>query len=239
MTEIARPGPTDRVVILSGAGLSAASGVPTFRGPGGLWEGHRATDLATPEAWAADAELVRRFYDMRRELVEGVVPNPGHDALVRLQQAWGPKRCFLVTQNVDGLLGIAGADEVVEMHGSLRRLKCERSDACPRVAVTGLQDRDRACADCGGRLRPDVVWFGEMPYAMETIYSMLAACTVFVNVGTSGVVYPAAGFSSGARSVGAVCIEINPDPAGGPFKHVLAEGAETALPRIVDDWLSA
>ncbi len=237
MTEIARPGPTDRVVILSGAGLSAASGVPTFRGPGGLWEGHRATDLATPEAWAADAELVRRFYDMRRELVEGVVPNPGHDALVRLQQAWGPKRCFLVTQNVDGLLGIAGADEVVEMHGSLRRLKCERSDACPRVAVTGLQDRDRACADCGGRLRPDVVWFGEMPYAMDRIEEQMGRCTTFISVGTSGVVYPAAGLGTAAWRAGALCLEVNPKPCGGAFHHVFPEDSASLLPRLVRSWL--
>jgi len=238
VTRAARPGPSDRVVILSGAGLSAASGVPTFRGPGGLWEGHRAVDLATPEAWHADAELVRRFYDMRRTFIEPVEPNPGHDALVRLQATWGPDRCFLVTQNVDGLLGVAGAAEVVEMHGSLRRLKCERSDDHPRVGVRGEQDREAVCASCGGRLRPDVVWFGEVPYAMETIYERLGGCSWFVSVGTSGVVYPAAGFCAGARSAGATCIEINPDPAGGPYHEVLAEGAETALPRLVDGWLS-
>jgi NAD-dependent deacetylase len=195
-------------------------------------------DLATPEAWTDDAELVRRFYDMRRELVETVTPNPGHTALARLQAAWGPDRCFLVTQNIDGLLGLAGAEEVVEMHGSLRRLKCERSDACPRVEVQGRQDPAARCRDCGGRLRPDVVWFGEMPYAMELIYDRLAACTVFISVGTSGVVYPAAGFCAGANSVGATCIEINPDPAGGPFRYVLTEGSESALPRLVSDWIT-
>lgn len=239
MSEVARPSPSDRVVILSGAGLSAASGVPPFRGPGGLWEGHRATDLATPEAWRADAELVRRFYDLRRDLVESVGPNPGHDALVRLQRAWGAERCFLVTQNIDGLLGVAGASDVVEMHGSLRRLKCERFDEHPRRGVEGRQDREQRCAACGGRMRPDVVWFGEVPYAMERIYAALAACTFFVSVGTSGVVYPAAGFSSGANRVGATCIEVNPNPAGGPFDHVLREGAETALPRLIDDWIMA
>ncbi len=236
MSEIKRPGDDDLIVILSGAGLSAASGVPTFRGAGGLWEGHRAMDLATPEAWQADAELVRRFYDMRRIAVEQVRPNPGHDALVRLQQAWGPERVVLVTQNVDGLLGDAGADDVIEMHGSLRRLKCEISDGHPRVAAQGAQPRDEGCELCGGRLRPDVVWFGEMPYAMGRIEATLARCRWFMSVGTSGVVYPAAGFVSAARSRGAWCVEVNPEPAGGPFHQVVAEGAETALPRLVDCW---
>ena len=228
----------DRVVLLSGAGLSAASGVPTFRGPGGLWEGHRALDLATPEAWAHDSELVRRFYDWRRALVEGVEPNPGHFAIARLQQALGPERLSCVTQNVDGLLSVAGCDPVVEMHGSLRRLRCERSADHPTVPIVGSQPRPGACDACGAPLRPDVVWFGEMPYAMPWIERRLRRCTWFVSVGTSGVVYPAAGFSSIARSCGATCIEINPDPAGGPFQHVIAEGAETALPRLVGQWLA-
>ena len=232
------PGPDDRVVILSGAGLSAASGVPTFRGAGGLWEGHDAMQLATPEAWRADSELVRRFYDYRREVVEGVSPNPGHDALVRLQAAWGAERCALVTQNVDGLLGEAGASDVVEMHGSLRRLKCEGTDAHPRIDVRGPQG-DARCAVCGRGMRPDVVWFGEMPYAMDPIQSMLARCGLFVSVGTSGVVYPAAGFVAIAKHFGAVCIEVNPAPAGGPVDAAIAEGAETALPRMVDAWLAA
>ena len=237
MDHIRRPGDDDLLVILSGAGLSAASGVPTFRGAGGLWEGHRAMDLATPEAWLHDAELVRRFYDMRRMAVEQVRPNPGHDALVRLQRAWGADRVELVTQNVDGLLGDAGADEVVEMHGSLRRLRCEDGEGHPKVPVRGEQTRDGLCAVCGGRLRPDVVWFGEMPYEMDRIQAALGGCAYFVSVGTSGVVYPAAGFVSAARGQGARCVEVNPDPAGGPFHQVIAEGAETALPRLVEEWL--
>jgi NAD-dependent deacetylase len=238
MDHIRRPADDDVIMILSGAGLSAASGVPTFRGAGGLWEGHRAMELATPEAWHADAELVRRFYDMRRAGVEQVAPNPGHDALVRLQQAWGAERVVLVTQNVDGLLGDAGALEVVEMHGSLRRLKCEQSDDHPRLPVAGEQTRTDGCSICGGRLRPDVVWFGEMPYQLDEIQGVLERCTWFLSVGTSGVVYPAAGFVSAARSRGARCVEVNPDPAGGPFHQVVAEGAETALPCLVDRWIT-
>lgn len=237
MSELRRPADDELIVILSGAGLSAASGVPTFRGAGGLWEGHRAMELATPEAWQADAELVRRFYDMRRQAVEQVRPNPGHEALVRLQRAWGPERVVLVTQNVDGLLGDAGALEVIEMHGCLRRLKCEIDDSHPTEEVRGAQPRERGCAVCGGRLRPDVVWFGEVPLEMDRIYEGLSRCGWFMSVGTSGVVYPAAGFVGAARSQGAWCVEVNPDPAGGPFHQVVAEGAETALPRLFAEWM--
>ena len=237
MHDIRRPADDDVIVILSGAGLSAASGVPTFRGAGGLWEGHRAVDLATPEAWQADAELVRRFYDMRRATVERVQPNPGHEALVRLQRARGAERVVLVTQNVDGLLGDAGAPRVVEMHGSLRRLRCEAAQGHPRPPVQGQQTRTGGCARCGARLRPDVVWFGETPRALDEIQESLDRCGYFMSVGTSGVVYPAAGFVSAARSRGAWCVEVNPQPAGGPFHQVVCEGAETALPRIVEEWI--
>jgi len=213
--------------------------VPTFRGAGGLWEGHRATQLATPEAWAADRELVRRFYDWRREFVEKVSPNPGHDAIARLQCAWGPERVFCVTQNVDGLLPRAGVPLVVDMHGSLDRLRCERNLDHPTVGFRGSQDPDAVCATCGAPMRPDIVWFGEVPYQMDRIYAALARCSVFLSAGTSGVVYPAAGFTAEARARGAWCVEVNPDPAGGPFNQVIAEGSETALPAIVDAWLEA
>lgn len=227
-----------RVVVLSGAGLSAASGVPTFRGAGGLWEGHRVEDVATPEAWRRDPTLVRRFYDMRRIALAGIVPNPGHHALARLQHAWGPARVTLVTQNIDGLLGLAGAPEVIEMHGALRSLRCDADEAHPRVDVSGAQDPAARCGACGGALRPAIVWFGEVPYALERIAGAVASCDLFVSVGTSGLVYPAAGFSRLARQAGARCVEVNPEPAGGPFHEVIAEGAEVALPRLVDALLA-
>jgi len=228
-----------KVVILSGAGLSVASGVPTFRGAGGLWEGYRLEEVATPEAWFADRELVRRFYDMRREGCAAVQPNPGHDALAELQNQWGVERVVLVTQNIDGLLQKAGAQSVIEMHGSLWRLKCERDDAHPSVAIEGEQSRDKHCAECGGFLRPEVVWFGEVPAFMGDIGIALSQCGLFLSVGTSGQVYPAAGFSSVARhQVGAITVEVNPAPTGGSFGHVVADAAETALPRIVEHWLS-
>ena len=229
--------PEGRIVILSGAGLSAASGVPTFRDADGLWEGHRVEEVATPHAWFADRPLVRQFYDERRLSCSTVRPNPGHEALVRLQQALGPERVFLVTQNIDGLLTSAGAEDSLEMHGSLWRLKCEASDLHPRVEVQGKQDPRASCAVCGALLRPDVVWFGEIPYALDEIDAALRTCTLFLSVGTSGLVYPAAGFVARAQAAGASCVEVNPRPAGGPFDEVIPEGAETALPRLVEGWL--
>ena len=231
------PSPERSVVILSGAGLSAASGVPTFRDSNGLWEGHRVEEVATPAAWFANRPMVRDFYDQRRLNCAAVRPNPGHLALARLQSALGRERVALVTQNIDGLLDQSSASEVIEMHGSLWRLKCERDEQHGRVAITGRQDPNRLCERCGGLLRPDVVWFGEMPYAMEEIYRRIRNCSLFLSVGTSGLVYPAAGFTAEARAAGAWCVEINPSPAGGPFNQVIAEGSETALPRIVEEWL--
>ncbi len=229
--------PVGHVVVLSGAGLSAASGVPTFRGAGGLWEGHAVEDVATPEAWVRDATLVRRFYDARRAGVARVAPNAGHYALARLQRALGPARVLLVTQNIDGLLGVAGAPEVLEMHGALRKLRCAAREDHPWVDIVGDQDPRARCA-CGAPLRPAVVWFGERPLYMDRITAALAACNLFVSVGTSGLVYPAAGFVRLARQVGARCVEINPEPAGGPFHETIAEGGEVALPRLVDALLA-
>ena len=226
-----------RVVFLSGAGLSAASGVPTFRDADGLWEGHRVEEVATPEAWFADPTKVARFYDERRIAVEGVSPNAGHLALARLQQQWGPDRVVLITQNIDGLLSEAGASEVIEMHGALRLLRCENSADHERVAIAGAQAPETVCPHCGGRLRPDVVWFGEMPYELDRIGRAVDECTTFVSVGTSGLVYPAAGLVARARQRGAYCLEVNPDPSGGRFDRVIHEGSEIALPGLVDGWL--
>jgi len=233
---------TERIVVLSGAGLSAASGVPTFRGPGGWWRGHQATELATPEAFARDPELVLDFYAMRREVIDGVHPNAGHRALVALQGALGAGRVSLVTQNVDGLIqASAVADEiaspeVIEMHGTLWRVRCSRSPGHPVVDVGPDRGARGSCEVCGAALRPHIVWFGEMPQHMDIIAGLISRATLFVSVGTSGVVYPAAGFCELARRAGAWCLEVNPDPTGGSFDEVIAEGAETALPRLVAEW---
>ena len=227
----------NRVVILSGAGLSAASGVPTFRDSNGLWEGHDIQDVATPQAWVRDSELVRTFYDERRIACASVQPNPGHLALARLQAAWGPERVVLVTQNIDGLLQQAGCEHVIEMHGSLYRLRCEHDEEHAHVPVSGAQSRTLACETCGGHMRPAVVWFGEMPNHMDLIQESTLSCGRFVCVGTSGVVYPAAGLSEMARAAGARTFEINPIPSGAPFDFIVDQAAEVALPALVEAWL--
>ncbi|MEZ6004820.1 MAG: NAD-dependent deacylase [Planctomycetota bacterium] len=195
----------DRLTILTGAGVSAESGLATFRGGGGLWEGHRVEDVATPEGWARDPGLVWRFYQMRRAALGGVQPNAAHFALARLEQ-WGREhdvRVHLITQNVDDLHQRAGST-VLPMHGELEVLRCERCDH----RVRELTSLDEAvfvpCPACGHtRLRPDIVWFGEVPYGMDAIEDILMNTTHFLSAGTSGAVWPAAGFLHAARSVGA------------------------------------
>ena len=226
------------VVVLSGAGISVASGVPTFRDKNGLWEGYEISAVATPAAWFEDRDLVRRFYSERRLACALVEPNAGHFALARLQSALGSEQVMLVTQNIDGLLQKAGCKEVVEMHGSLWRLRCETSPHHPIVAFEGAQDGGEQCQLCGSAMRPDVVWFGEMPYFMDLISTALGHCGSFLSVGTSGVVYPAAGFVAEACRAGAFCVEINPVPAGGPFHRIIAAGSEVALPELVSQWLN-
>mgnify|MGYP001271768472 CR=1 FL=1 len=194
------------VVVLTGAGVSADSGVATFRGAGGLWEGQRIEDVATPQAWRRAPELVWRFYQLRRAALAAVAPNAAHLALAELERglAAAGARFTLVTQNVDDLHERAGSRALVHMHGELALLRCERCG-------TRLRDLERVdpaafvpCASCGhARLRPDVVWFGEMPCHMEAIEEALAGCTHFLAIGTSGVVYPAAGFLQLARELGA------------------------------------
>ncbi len=193
------------VVVLTGAGVSADSGVRTFRDAGGLWEGHRVEDVATPEGWDADPRLVWRFYQERRKQLRSVQPNAAHTALAafaRAAQAAG-HAFTLVTQNVDDLHQRAGSD-VLAMHGELRKLRCEQ---CGHVLVDTLHvdpGRFVPCPECAhARLRPHIVWFGEMPFFMHEIERALAACTQFVAIGTSGQVYPAAGMLAQARSRGA------------------------------------
>jgi NAD-dependent deacetylase len=202
------------IVILTGAGISAESGVPTFRGPDGLWEGQRVEDVATPEAFARDPANVQRFYDLRRAALATVAPNPAHTALGRLDATWDGE-LLIVTQNVDDLHERGGARRLVHMHGELLRARClacgETSPAPPTMIDAPV------CPACGtsGGLRPDIVWFGEMPYHMEQIEAALAACDTFVSIGTSGNVYPAAGFVEQARRAGAYTLEINLEPSLG------------------------
>src|SRR5215218_134023 len=196
-----------RVVVLTGAGISAESGVPTFRDAGGLWEGHRVEDVATPEAFEREPDSVQRFYDARRRAVAAAVPNPAHLALARLERELGD-RLLLVTQNIDDLHERAGSRRVVHMHGELSSALCA---ACgTRGAAAGDLGEWPPCPACGERmLRPDVVWFGEMPYELDVIEQALVACDAFVAIGTSGAVYPAAGFVLIAAEYGARTLELN------------------------------
>lgn len=229
-------------VILTGAGVSADSGVATFRGAGGLWEGHRVEEVATPEAWAADPVMVWRFYQMRRSALGEVQPNPAHHALARLEQelAAAGVPCTLVTQNVDPLHERAGS-RPLHMHGELARLRCEACGA----AVEDTEHTDEGefvhCNACGHpRLRPDIVWFGEMPYHMERIEAALLECTDFLSVGTSGLVYPAAGFLAAARAVRARTIVNSLDPPDNlhPDDRFVPGRAADVIPPLVDELLA-
>ena len=202
------------IVILTGAGISADSGLATFRGADGLWEGHRVEDVATPEGFRRNPALVHQFYDARRARLGEVEPNAAHRALARLDADW-PGDLLIVTQNVDDLHERAGAKRLLHMHGELTRGWCL---ACQgRFAWRGPMGEAASCPTCQsrGHVRPDIVWFGEMPYEMERIERALQGADLFVSIGTSGAVYPAAGFVQTARYCGARCIEMNLEPSQG------------------------
>ncbi|MBY6016134.1 NAD-dependent deacylase [Qipengyuania gaetbuli] len=222
------------IVVLTGAGISAESGIDTFRSAGGLWERHRIEDVATPEGFARDPELVQRFYDARRAAVQEVAPNAAHEALARLDAEWGGE-LLIVTQNVDDLHERAGARRVLHMHGELLSALCSICER--RHRWTGpLVDRP-ACPTCEAHsLRPDVVWFGEMPYQMDRIYAALRQADLFVSIGTSGAVYPAAGFVRDARDLGARTLELNLDRSEG--SHWFHESRQGRAGELVPRWVT-
>jgi NAD-dependent deacetylase len=238
---VARLAAAERVAVLTGAGISAESGVPTFRDPGGLWQRFRPEELANVEAFLRNPVLVQGWYAHRRRLVEEVAPNPGHEALAALERLVVARGgdFFLATQNVDGLHHRAGSARVVELHGSLARSYCI---ACGREAseadLAGIEAGEAACCPaCGGLLRPDVVWFGELlpEGAMEEATEAAATADVFLSVGTSAVVYPAAGLPLIAKAAGAYVAEVNPersDLAGRLDEHVRGK-AGAVLPALV------
>jgi NAD-dependent deacetylase len=225
-----------RVAVLTGAGISAESGLGTFRGAGGLWEGHRVEDVATPSAFRRDPNLVWRFYNMRRAALAKVSPNPGHHALVALERRLSDAFA-LVTQNVDGLHQQAGSRNVLEIHGALRRVRCTGCRAIKDRGTEVLADLP-LCDACGNMLRPDVVWFEEaLP---EDIWrraeDAVASCHCFLVVGTSAVVYPAAGLIDLARMEGAAVIEVNvtPSQASGRVDVLLLGPSGTVLPQVIE-----
>ncbi|GAO38788.1 NAD-dependent protein deacylase [Sphingomonas changbaiensis NBRC 104936] len=234
----------ETIVVLTGAGVSAESGLATFRGPDGLWEGHRVEEVCTPQALARDPALVHAFYDARRARLAEVEPNAAHKALARLDAAW-PGELLIVTQNVDDLHERAGAKRLLHMHGELKSALCAGCEARmpwdrPMSPNSVRFERSREttspsarfstsleangdftapeCPRCGAaKLRPDIVFFGEMPYQMDRIDAALSRADLFVSIGTSGAVYPAAGFVQTARHCGAWALELNLEPSAGSY----------------------
>jgi NAD-dependent deacetylase len=237
------------IVVLTGAGISAESGIPTFRTNGtvsyweyddadGVRKKHRVEDVCTPEALARDPALAHRFYDLRRAALETVAPNPAHEALARLDLAW-PHDLLIVTQNVDDLHERAGANRLLHMHGELRSALCAACGA--RRPWRDALPPGTACSRCDApALRPDIVFFGEMPYAMARIEEALARADLFVSIGTSGAVYPAAGFVRLAAAYGARTIELNLEPSEGSdwFDQSRNGPASTLVPAWVDTLLA-
>jgi NAD-dependent deacetylase len=225
----------DRLFVLTGAGISAESGLATFRGSGGLWNGHRVEEVATPEAWAANPEMVWRFYSMRRRDAMAAEPNAGHRALADMEQRMR-ERFYLCTQNVDDLHERAGSRRVHHMHGTLFQSRCGLCDApFPDKAFYETAGELPTCANCGAPVRPHIVWFGEMPLDMEGIYRELDCATAVLVVGTSGSVYPAAGFVSIANRRGVRTIYVGPEEPlnAHAFDDIVLGTAAEMLPGMV------
>lgn len=219
-----------KIVVLTGAGISAASGLKTFRGSDGLWENHRVEDVATPEAFHSNPELVQRFYRLRREqlLSPSVSPNPAHYALAEYQKQ-NPGKLLIITQNVDNLHERAGSSDVWHMHGELLKARCQKCHTIQDIDIEMPQH-------CGLLMRPHIVWFGEVPFALDEIAVTLEHCEYFLSIGTSGLVYPAAGFVQLAKSYGiARTVEFNTESTETAHwfdEHVIGPSAQT-LP----EWL--
>lgn len=216
-----------RIVILTGAGVSAESGLATFRDSDGLWEQHDPMEIATPEAFERDPALVYRFYNARKSQLQEVLPNAAHNHLAQLQREFSGE-VFLVTQNVDDLHERGGSEQVCHMHGELHSMLC--THCSQRMVATANYDAASPCPRCTreGGLRPDIVWFGEVPYHMEEIAQRIADCDLFIAIGTSGVVYPAAGFVREALMAGAMTVEVNKEISEvTDYFHQQRQGAAT------------
>lgn len=227
----------DRVAVLTGAGVSAESGIPTFRGAGGLWKNYQATDLATPQAFDRDPKLVWEFYNRRRELIGQKACNPAHAALVQLERL--TPHFTLITQNVDGLHRLAGSENILELHGNIWRVQCTRCgerflDRSPHMGALPQ------CRGCGGLLRPGVVWFGESldPDILNRSIAACQTCRVMLVIGTSSVVQPAASLAFTAKSGGALVAEINIEktPGSDHMDMVLLGKAGDVVPRLIEGW---
>lgn len=228
------------IVVLTGAGISAESGVDTFRDKGGIWSRYDYRDVATPEGYARNPSLVLDFYNMRRRAHAAVAPNDAHRALARLEREHRGA-VHIVTQNIDALHEAAGSTNVIHMHGEIKKALCTGCGA--RHSWHEEMSLETICPSCraSGHMRPDVVWFGEMPYHLERIEALLAAADLFVSIGTSGNVYPAAGFVANARAGGAHTVELNLEPSQGIalFDEAIHGKATTIVPDFVDRLLNS
>lgn len=239
------------IVILTGAGISAESGLPTFRAADGLWEGHRVEDVATPEAFCRDPARVHKFYNQRRTklLSPDIKPNAAHKALARLEAEW-PGEVQVVTQNIDNLHERAGTKNLIHMHGELLKAFCDHCrrdngqchETTDKIHIKKNLDVEDCCEICGkaGGLRPDIVWFGEMPYHMNEIADALERCDLFISIGTSGNVYPAAGFVAEALHGGAMTAELNLEPSQNVsvFQETAYGPASKTVPEFVEGLLA-
>ena len=228
------------IVVLTGAGISAESGIKTFRASDGLWEEHRIEDVATPEGFERDPALVHRFYNQRRRpILDGVVaPNPAHQALAKLEADFDGQ-FLLVTQNIDNLHEQARSKNIRHMHGEILKMRCKASDTVFDCDDDLSEASECACCAQAGNLRPHIVWFGEMPLYMDEIYGALANCDLFISIGTSGNVYPAAGFVQAANQAGALTLELNLEASqvATQFDQTVYGKAGELLPDWVADFL--
>ncbi len=231
--------PVNSIVVLTGAGISAESGIDTFRASDGLWENHRIEDVATPEGFERNPQLVHHFYNARRRqlLSPDIRPNAAHSALARLEHEF-PGKVLIVTQNVDNLHERAGSKSLLHMHGELLKMRCQNSNLVFDIREDLGFDTECRCCRSPGNLRPDIVWFGEMPMHMPRIISTLEQCDLFLSIGTSGNVYPAAGFYQNAKSCGAFTVELNLDPTQSRFDEHIYGPASSIVPTYVQGLLS-
>lgn len=232
--------PQPHVVVLTGAGISAESGIRTFRAADGLWEEHHVEDVATPEGFARNPQLVQSFYNARRHQLQQpeIAPNAAHLALAKLEEALGD-RFLLVTQNIDNLHERAGNKQIIHMHGELLKVRCSQSGQVLAWTQDVTPEDKCHCCQFPAPLRPHVVWFGEMPLGMDDIYHALSMADVFIAIGTSGHVYPAAGFVHEAKLHGAHTVELNLEPSqvGSEFEEKHYGLASVVVPEFVDKLL--
>lgn len=227
------------IVVLTGAGISAESGLDTFRAEDGLWANHKVDDVATPEGFARNPQLVYQFYNQRRAqlLLPEIGPNPAHRALAQFEKEY-PGEFLLVTQNVDNLHERAGSDNLLHMHGELLKMRCLNSKLVFDIREDFDFDSECRCCRSPGNLRPHVVWFGEMPFYMNKINQALEACDLFVAIGTSGNVYPASGFYQTAKIRKAYTVELNLDRTGSAFDQHIYGAASEVVPRFFEKLLT-